>query len=149
VDSRNVSSYEGKDPYEMYSRYFEVFCEAAEHGGFDIMAHPDVIKKHGMRPDEAIDHLYEAAADALCRGNASVEINTSGLRKRTLEMYPSIPFLAACAERGVPVTLGSDAHAPWQVGMDFDLALRLLRQVGVNEIALFESRRRGSRRISV
>ena len=141
-DSRHLSTYEGRDPDETYARYFELFCEATREGGFDIMAHPDLVKKHGIETTLALGELYDAAAEALVRADVAIEINTSGLRKRALDLYPSLSFLRACGERGVPVTLGSDAHAPGQVGMDFDLARGLLKRAGVTEIATFESRRR-------
>ena len=80
--------------------------------------------------------------------DVAIEVNTSGLRKSALDLYPAFPFLAACAERGVPVTLGSDAHSPDQVGMDFDLAVGLLRRAGITEIATFEGRRRTVRTIA-
>ena len=146
-DSRHLSSYQGRDPDETYVRYFEVFREAVLEGGFDIMAHPDLVKKHGITTQLPLDRMYGDAADALAEAGVAVEINTSGLRKAALDIYPTLPFLLACAERGVAVTLGSDAHAPGQVGMDFDMAVRLLRKAGVNEIATFEARKRTMRRI--
>jgi histidinol-phosphatase (PHP family) len=42
----------------------------------------------------------------------------------------------------VPITLGSDAHHPREVGMDFDRAVELLRRVGYTRIATYERRRR-------
>ena len=141
-DSRHLSSYQGRDPDETYARYFELFREAVAEGGFDIMAHPDLVKKHGIATSLPLEQMYSDAADALANADVAVEINTSGLRKAALDIYPTLPFLRACAEKGVAVTLGSDAHAPGQVGMDFDLALRLLKRAGVTEIATFESRRR-------
>ncbi len=144
-DSRHLSSYQGKDPDETYARYFDLFCEAVTEGGFDVMAHPDLVKKHGITTSLSLDEMYRMAAGALASADVAVEVNTSGLRKPALDIYPSLPFLQACRERGVAVTLGSDAHAPRQVGMDYDLALRLLRRAGVAEIATFESRRRTMR----
>lgn len=141
-DSRHLSTYQGRDPDATYVRYFELFGEAVREGGFDVMAHPDLVKKHGLETSLAIEDLYREAAAELARADVAIEINTSGLRKRALELYPSLEFLKACAERGVPVTLGSDAHAPEQVGMDFDLAVGLLKEAGIAEIATFESRRR-------
>jgi histidinol-phosphatase (PHP family) len=141
-DSRNVAGYKGRDCDLLYARYFELFCEAAEQGGFDIMAHPDIIKKHGITTTLPIGRLYAEAAEALSRAGVAIEINTSGLRKTAAEIYPALPFLRACAERGVVVTLGSDAHAPREVGMDFDLALGLLEKAGIREIATFEGRAR-------
>ena len=146
-DSRRLSSYHGRDPDETYERYFELFCKAVREGGFDIMAHPDLVKKHGIVSSVPIDDMYETAARALVETGVAIEVNTSGLRKRTVEVYPSLPFLKTCARHGVAVTLGSDAHAPWQVGMDFDIALRMLRKAGIREIATFERRERTMRGI--
>ncbi len=147
-DSRHLSTYEGRDPDETYARYFELFREAVREGGFDIMAHPDLVKKHGIETRLAIEDLYREAAAEVAQADVAIEINTSGLRKRTLDLYPSLPFLKACGERGVAVTLGSDAHAPEQVGMDFDLAIGYLEKAGITEIATFESRQRRMRSLS-
>lgn len=144
-DSRHLMSYQGKDPDETYARYFELFCEAVTEGGFDVMAHPDLVKKHGITTKLPVDRMYAEAADALVEADVAIEVNTSGLRKPALDMYPSLPFLRLCGERGVAVTLGSDAHAPHQVGMDYDLALRLLKRAGIKQIATFESRKRKMR----
>jgi histidinol-phosphatase (PHP family) len=146
-DSRHLSTYRDKDPDEAYARYFQLFCEAALRGGFDIMAHPDLVKKHGIRTRLPLGDMYAEAARCLSDAGVAIEVNTSGLRKRALETYPSLPFLRACAARGVPVTLGSDAHAAEQVGMDFDIALGLLRRAGISEIATFEGRQRTLRTV--
>ncbi|MFH1688663.1 MAG: histidinol-phosphatase HisJ family protein [Candidatus Eisenbacteria bacterium] len=146
-DSRRLSSYQGRDPDEVYVEYFALFCEAAREGGFDIMAHPDLVKKHGIVSRVPIDHLYEAAALALSEAGVAIEVNTSGLRVRAVEPYPSLSFLKLCARHGVAVTLGSDAHAPRQVGMDFDIAVRMLEKAGIKEIATFERRKRSVRGI--
>ncbi|MCK5596666.1 MAG: histidinol-phosphatase, partial [Candidatus Eisenbacteria sp.] len=114
-------------------------------GGFDIMAHPDLVKKHGIVSSVPIDDMYETAARTLRDAGVAIEMNTSGLRKRAVEPYPSLPFLKVCARHGVAVTLGSDAHAPQQVGMDFDIALRMLASAGIREIATFECRKRTMR----
>jgi histidinol-phosphatase (PHP family) len=146
-DSRRLSSYQGRDPDETYERYFDLFCKAAREGGFDIMAHPDLVKKHGIVSSVPMDDMYETAARTLRDAGVAIEINTSGLRMRAVEPYPSLPFLKTCARHGVAVTLGSDAHAPHQVGMDFDIALRMLERAGITEIATFERRERTMRGI--
>lgn len=147
-DSRYLSSYQGRDPDETYESYFDLFCRAARDGGFDIMAHPDLVKKHGIRTELPVEEMYENAATALREADVAIEINTSGLRKTALEPYPTLGFVRVCAENRVPVTLGSDAHAPDQVGMDFDIALDLLTRAGITEIATFEGRKRTMRRLS-
>jgi histidinol-phosphatase (PHP family) len=146
-DSRNAAGYSARDRDVLYQRYFELFREAVESGAFDVMAHPDIIKKHGLTTTLPLGALYADAADALARSGVAIEVNTSGLRRPAAEPYPSLAFLRACAARGVPVTLGSDAHAPAHVGLDFDKALGLLERAGITEIATFEGRRRTMRSI--
>ena len=58
------------------------------------------------------------------------------------ELYPHPDLLAACRERGVPVTTGSDAHSPDVVGRDFDRARELLRSAGYETVTVFERRQR-------
>ena len=50
----------------------------------------------------------------------AVEINTSGLRKDINETYPNLNLLPYMEKEGVPVTFGSDAHKPEQVGYRFE-----------------------------
>ena len=52
------------------------------------------------------------------------------------------PFLEACHERGVPITLASDAHEPANVGRDVDKAVALAREVGYETVTVFEGRNR-------
>ena len=146
-DSRRLSSYQSRDPDETYERYFDLFCKAAREGGFDIMAHPDLVKKHGIVSTVPMDDMYETAARTLRDAGVAIEINTSGLRMRAAEPYPGRTFLEVCTRHGVAVTLGSDAHAPHQVGMDFDIALRMLKRAGISEIATFQRRKRTMRGI--
>jgi histidinol-phosphatase (PHP family) len=56
-------------------------------------------------------------------------------------VYPERNFLAACVAENVPVTLGSDAHAPADVGKDYAEAYRLLADLGITKIATYEKRR--------
>ena len=47
-----------------------------------------------------------------------------------------------CLEAGRPVALSSDAHTPEQLGYEYDRALELLSDLGVEEIAVFDRRGR-------
>src|SRR5205823_5742021 len=55
-------------------------------------------------------------------------------------LYPDFGLLRACRERGVPITLASDAHVPSLVGQDFDEALDLARDAGCETVTVFENR---------
>ena len=116
--------------------------ELARSGVVDVLAHPDLAKIYGLRPDAGrLTALNERAASEIALGGVAVEISTAGLRKPVGELYPDLGFLQACARRGVPITLASDAHAPELVGEDFDLALELARAAGYETVTVFEGRR--------
>jgi histidinol-phosphatase (PHP family) len=47
-----------------------------------------------------------------------------------------------CLEAGRPVTLSSDAHAPDQLAHRYEEAVEMVMEAGVEEVAVFEGRRR-------
>ncbi|MFW6366817.1 MAG: PHP-associated domain-containing protein [Spirochaetota bacterium] len=51
-------------------------------------------------------------------------------------------MISLLAAYNVPVTLGSDAHSPADVGRDFDRALSQLRTAGFSEVSYFTKRKR-------
>lgn len=130
---------------DLFHRYFTQLQAAARSGLFDIMAHPDLVKKFNYRPAENLQQLYNDTARVLKEAGVCLEVNTAGLRAPVNEIYPAPDFLAACCQYGVPVTLGSDAHAPGQVGYRFDLGRDMLIQVGYTGLATFNQRKRSSR----
>jgi histidinol-phosphatase (PHP family) len=146
-DPRNLDDYEGRDLLALWERYFDLLGEAAESGLFDVLAHPDLIKKFGFRPEEDVSHLHERCLDRIAACGVAVEVSTAGLRRPAREIYPDEGFLRECRERDIAVTLGSDAHRPSEVGQDFEQALALLRLVGYEEIAIFNERARDHLRL--
>jgi histidinol-phosphatase (PHP family) len=64
------------------------------------------------------------------------------LRKNCKEIYPSRQILELAFQKGVPITFGSDAHAPEEVGMNFAEAVQLARAVGYQESCRFIQRKR-------
>ena len=70
------------------------------------------------------------------------ELNTAGLRKECREIYPSRAFLQLAAQKKLPITFGSDAHAPSEVGSAFAEAVALARSVGYTHSCRFSQRRR-------
>ncbi len=122
---------------EMWRRYFELLARAACSGLFDSLSHPDLAKVFGDR----VEFDYADIADAIAESGVAVEVSTAGLRKPVGELYPHPDLLAACRERGVPVTTGSDAHVPSLVGRDFDRSRELLRSAGYETVTVFDRRR--------
>lgn len=137
-----IAEYEHRDITQIYAQYFQLLCQAAASGLFDSLAHPDLIKKMGFRPSGDISYFYEQAVKTIAEADICVEVNLAGLRVPVAEIYPAQPFLQLCHRFGVPVTLGSDAHKPEQVGAGFDTAVKLLKAIGYDEVAVFNGRKR-------
>jgi histidinol-phosphatase (PHP family) len=135
----------GGEAEEIWTRYFEHFDRCARSGLFDILAHPDLVKVWGRDrplPEGDLRRFYEPAVDAIVAGGSAVELSTAGLRKPVGEVYPARAFAELLVEAGVPFALSSDAHLPAQVGFGYDRAVAFLDELGVEEIAVFEKRRR-------
>jgi len=145
VDNPNkLSEWKDRDAFEVWSIYFDRLTMAAETGFFEIIAHADLPKKFGHRPTRDCTMLYERFLNAAKKHNCAIEINTAGLRKDCKEIYPSREILQLAFVKGVPVTFGSDAHAPEEVGLDFEAAVRLSREAGYSESLRMAARSRRS-----
>ena len=107
----------------------------------DIVGHLDLPKKMGRMPDGGMLRYVEPLIPDLLANNIAVEINTSGLDNPAQSFMPGWDVVEALASRGVPLTLGSDAHAPHHVGRHFELALDGFRRAGVKELVRFERRK--------
>lgn len=127
---------------EIWTSYWREFGKCARSGLFDILAHPDLVKKFGHRPAGDLRRFYEPAVEAIAAGGSSIEISTAGLRKPVCELYPAAGFLALARSAGVPVVISSDAHRPEEAGDQFAAAIAAARQAGYTETARWAGRRR-------
>jgi len=141
------------DKYDVWTRadsadkvwrtYFTWLGEAAASGLFDILAHPDLVKHWGRErpwPEGDLRYYYDIAMEQIADSGIAIEVSTAGLRKPVGEIYPSRAFLEMCVDAGNPIALSSDAHVPEQLGYEYEQALALLTDVGVQELAVFEGR---------
>lgn len=132
----------------LYCTYFQQVKEAANSGLFDIIAHFDLPRRFWGLMDKAGFRCAADALEAIKRNNLCLEINTSGFRTRcVLEPFPGRELLHLIRELEIPITLGSDAHIPADVGSYFQETIGLLKEVGIAEIHLFSNRKREARPI--
>jgi histidinol-phosphatase (PHP family) len=139
-DPDEVEGYEDLDIDGLWRRYFGQVAAAVASGMFDVLAHPDLVKKFGFFPEGDPTALYEQTADALASHGVAVEVNAAGLRKPVAEIYPSLALLRVCHRRGVSATMGSDAHSPGEVGAGLTQARELLLEAGYRSVLVFRSR---------
>ena len=139
---KKISEWKERDPYEVWSAYFERLTLATESGLFETIAHADLCKKFCFYPAQDCTPLFKRFLKAAKRKDVAMELNTSGLRKDCKEIYPSPQIVILAAQMGVPITFASDAHSPGEVGMNFVEAVELARRAGYTHRCRFTQRRR-------
>ena len=143
-DPQKLSEWKHRDSFEVWTVYFERLTKAAESRLFEIIGHADLPKKFGHRPTRDCTPLFEKFLEAVKESGCAIELNTAGLRKDCREIYPSSEILQVAFKKGVPITFGSDAHAPKEVGMNFAEAVQLAYSVGYKECRRFAQRKQRS-----
>lgn len=99
------------------------------------------LRSFGHRPKSDMTTEIMVTAEVFQAAGVAIEINTAGLRKPVNEMYPSLAALRIYCQQGVPLTFGSDAHAPKDVGAAFDQAAQLALEAGYTEYVTFKQRK--------
>lgn len=130
------------DVDDAWDRYWKTYADMAESGLFDILAHPDLIKKFGYRPTGDLRRFYEPAINIIASSGCAIEINTAGWYKPCKKAYPEPDFLDLAHSAGIPLVISSDAHHPDELGRDFDKAITLAKNAGYTETLLFDQRQR-------
>ena len=108
-----------KDLKEIYSDYLQALIRGIKTGLFDVVGHLDLIKSPGNPVWELNREELEQVLRLAKEHGMAIELNTSGLRREINEVYPDLSLLRQISELGLPVTLGSDAHSPADVGFKF------------------------------
>src|SRR5438046_919831 len=80
---------DGRDIDAIYADYFRRVREIAATGLVDCLAHLDLIKIHGHRPNTEIDAIVSETLDFIRLRNLAIELSTAGWRKPLKELYPS------------------------------------------------------------
>jgi histidinol-phosphatase (PHP family) len=136
---------EGRDIDVVYADYFRRIREIAGSGMVDCLAHLDLIKIHGHRPDGAIDALVGETLDFIRSRDLAIELSTAGWRKPVNELYPDDRIIELALAKGIPFTIASDAHSHAQLGEDFERLAEKMSALGINEISVFEKHKRQTR----
>jgi histidinol-phosphatase (PHP family) len=138
-----IKEFERRDINLVYEVYYKNIMELIDSGYFNIIGHFDLVKKFGHRAtSDFSDKIVHLASKVAGKINMAVEINTSGIRKPVSEIYPSDYIIQIFFDNNTPVTLGSDAHNPEEVGYSFDLAIEKIKKAGYRKISGFFGKKR-------
>lgn len=126
----------------VYERYFETLLEMVSDKYCSAVGHLDLVKKFksikGLTPERDHSRLADEILDQIAENGLVLEINTSGWDRPCKEQYPGFGILEKAVARGIGLTLGSDAHAPQEVGRHFGRVRQLLERLGVRQLVGFE-----------
>ncbi len=139
-DPRLTEEYQRRRIDRVWRRYFEDVAASARTRMFDVITHPDLVKKFNYLPDGELTPYYMIAIEAIAESGAAIEANSSGWRKPCEEIYPSPDFLKLAFKAGIPATLGSDAHKPSEVGQGLGEARMALLAAGYRSALVWRGR---------
>ena len=123
----------------VFDQYSTLLRDLASSGLADVLAHPDLPKLAGHRPT-SFTPLHSAIIEAAGYGSCALELNANGYNKPCAEPYPAFDVLTRAKDRGLSITLASDAHEPQRVGQRFDDLATFARRAGYDEFVSFERR---------
>jgi histidinol-phosphatase (PHP family) len=139
-DPRLTDEYQRRHIDRVWRRYFEDVAASALTGLFDVITHPDLVKKFNYVPDGDLTPYHRTAVDAIAQAGCAIEANSSGWRKPCAELYPSLEFLKLARAAGIPATIGSDAHSPDEVGAGLAEARAALLEAGYRSVLVWRGR---------
>lgn len=137
----------GGDPAGMVEAYWDASKAMIKTGGFDVLAHPDVIKKSNgnnrffSENDDYYLKTTSELASLLGKSGLSAEINTGGMnRGRITDCYPSHNFLRSFCENKVPMVINADAHKAEDLDGHYSEACKAMLAAGYTETVIFDGR---------
>jgi histidinol-phosphatase (PHP family) len=136
---------EGRDIDEIYAGYFRRVRDIAATGLVDCLAHIDLIKIHGHRPNATIDGLIGETLDLIRSRDLAIELSTAGWRKPVNELYPQDRIIQLAMEKEIPFTTASDAHSRVQLAENFERLAARMSTMDIGEVAVFEKHKRQTR----
>jgi histidinol-phosphatase (PHP family) len=140
-----AEQFEGRDIDAIYADYFRRVREMATTGLVDCLAHLDLVKIHGYRPNTEIDAIVNETLDFIRSRNLAIELSTAGWRKPVNELYPADRIIELAIEKGIAFTSASDAHSHMQLGDNFPRLAQRMLAFGIREVCVFERHKRNMR----
>ena len=129
----------------IYADYFRRVREVAATGLVDCLAHLDLIKIHGHRPNTDVESIAAETLDFIRSRDLAIELSTAGWRKPVKELYPSDGIIECALARGIPFTTASDAHSHVQLGENYDRLGEKMNSLGVQAVCVFDKHGRVTR----
>jgi histidinol-phosphatase (PHP family) len=113
-----------------------------------VLGHLDVVKRYSLRYYGSYDvspfaDLIDDILRACLAADLTPEINTSSLRQGLSETMPNGQTIRRYAQLGgEAVSFGSDSHRAEDIAAGLDVVQTMLRDAGLQGLAVFKNRER-------
>lgn len=145
------------DRRRVLKEYFDEMLELVEWGRFCTLAHMTflmrfvnidtcsrLVTEKGRRCDAAFGEyntIIDKILEIIVKRDIALEVNSSGYRRGLGGPMAGAAFIKRYRELGGRmITVGSDAHMACDVAADIPRCYELLRELGFNEVCVFEKR---------
>ncbi|SHK03631.1 histidinol-phosphatase (PHP family) [Hathewaya proteolytica DSM 3090] len=137
VDVYSENFYQGKTKEEAYGLYLKDMITCVEmYNDFDSLGHIDYVARYSNYADAEIHYdefkdQIDTVLELIIGKHKVMEINTrrlhmKGVKENFMKIYGRYKELG-----GMYVTVGSDAHSIENIGMNFDIARLMVRELGL------------------
>jgi histidinol-phosphatase (PHP family) len=140
VSRSSAKTHEHLDPDLLYSHYLDRLRLMLDCSFYDFICHFDLPKKFGKKISDSFRSEMKEILSRVKEKGIVVEVNTAGYDHPAAEAYPSSGILAICRKLDIPITLGSDAHSPEDIGRHYDKTLDQIRKIGYEYLTGFSRR---------
>lgn len=137
-----------QDIYDLAERYFLEINKLCKWGKFDVLGHLTYILRYlkgsaGIDLDIApFDEIIADSFKFLTEKGKGIEINTSGLRQKYGDAFPSLKYVKMFRELGGEVlSVGSDAHTVDDLGSGISEGAEIAKAAGFEYLCYFKERK--------
>ncbi|HEY9047527.1 MAG TPA: histidinol-phosphatase [Ohtaekwangia sp.] len=129
-------------------RYYELTREMIATACPTVVGHLDKIKIQNVdgkffdEGDAWYQQEVKRTIDVIAESGAIIEVNTRGIyQKKSSTTYPGPWILEYILQKGIPVTLSSDAHHPDDLINQFSSTAQLLSKIGFKTLTVLHEGR--------
>jgi len=143
---RGLAEAFGGDVRKLVAEYYRRVRRMVSDSPPDILAHLDLVKLDNVgdvyfsESEEWYRREVAATIDAVAESEVIVEVNRRSITRERLSVpYPSPWILEKLFAHRIPITISADAHQPEELEMGFADTVRLLSDVGFEEVMVLNN----------
>lgn len=137
-----------KDVSDLAEKYFLEINKLCKWGKFDVLGHLTYILRYlkgsaGIDLDiSPFDEIIDDSFKALIEKGKGIEMNTSGLRQKYGDVFPTLKYVKLFRELGGEVlSIGSDAHTVSDLGSGISEGTEIAKAAGFEYLCYFKERK--------